>query len=79
MKPFSVTLRGFLYGVAFFLAPFADKMGNVLQADKWPSLQMVAYCSLIGTVQMVIGLRAFLDGSAERSRNELNTQFIPKP
>lgn len=57
------------YGVALFLSPFADKIVPILYQDKWPSLPMTAGCVLVGIIACSIGLRAYYDGSYERSKN----------
>ncbi len=61
--------KAFLYGIALFLAPFADKVVPVLFEDKWPSVPSLLGCALLGVISCSIGLRAYYDGSYERSKN----------
>ena len=61
-----------LYAIPLFLSPFADKIGPILTGDKWPSSQMVAFCTLIGTIATCIVILAYFDGSAERDKQEQN-------
>jgi hypothetical protein len=75
MKP--TTLRGLLYVIVLFLTPFGDKILPVLWANQWPTPQALIATSVMGIIAASIGLRAFLDGSLERSKSG-NTQFIAK-
>lgn len=61
--------KAFLYAVALFLTPFADKIIPILFNDKWPSLPMMLGCTILGVIATSIGLRAYYDGSYERSKN----------
>ena len=71
--------KALLYAVPLFLAPFVDKLADLLLNDQWPSLPKLCGCALLGTVSASIGLRAFFDGSYERSKPTGNTQFLQKP
>ena len=53
-----------------FLSPFIDKFGDFLLQGFWPSYQLTVYCAMVGTMNMLIGGRAFFDGSAERDKQE---------
>lgn len=66
----------FLYGVPLFLTPFVDKIGPILFLRQWPSVPEVVGCTLLGTVSASIGLRAYFDGSYERS---LSDKEVPAP
>ena len=73
--------KALLYALPLFLTPFADKMGAMLLNGEWPSLPMCAGCTLLGLIAASIGLRAFYDGSYERSKPSGptgQTQFIAK-
>jgi len=74
-----VSKKAFLYGLALFLSPFADKIVPILFNNEWPSLPMTLGCSLLGTIQCSIGLRAYYDGSYERSKNGYLTEKTEKP
>jgi hypothetical protein len=69
--------RGGLYAVVLFLTPFADKVVPVLYQDKWPTLQVVVACCLVGLIAALVGLRAYFDGSAERARQANETAAGP--
>ena len=58
--------KALLYAIPLFLAPFVDKLADLLLNDQWPSLPKLAGCSLLGIVSASIGLRAFFDGSYQR-------------
>ncbi len=66
----SNTFKAFLYAVALFLAPFAEKLVPILWEDSWPSAQKFAGCALTGLIATAIGLRAFYDGSVERTKQD---------
>ena len=61
--------KAFLYGVALFLTPFTDKIIPILFEDKWPSVPMTVGCVILGVIATAIGIRAYYDGSYERSKN----------
>lgn len=63
-----IKLKAFLYGLALFLTPFSDKLIPILFSNEWPSLQMTIGCTLMGIIACSIGIRAYLDGSYERSK-----------
>lgn len=77
MKP--TTIRASLYAGVLFLTPFSEKLGPVLNNNQWPSPQSLIVCVLAGTVAALVGIRAYLDGSAERARSAGGTAFIAKP
>jgi len=64
-----IKYKAILYAIPLFLTPFADKIISVLFTDKWPSLQMVIGCMILGTIASSLGLRMYFDGSYERSKN----------
>ena len=66
------TFRAVLYAVPLFLAPFAEKIADILFADQWPSLPKVVACAMTGIVTMCIGLRAYYDGSYQRNKDATN-------
>ncbi len=66
----SVAFKATLYAVPLFLAPFVDKIADLLFNDTWPTLPKLAGCALLGVVSMCIGLRAYFDGSYERSKTD---------
>jgi hypothetical protein len=63
-----IKLKAVLYAIPLFLTPFADKIISILFQDKWPSLQMVLGCALLGIIASSLGLRMYFDGSYERSK-----------
>lgn len=63
-----IKYKAALYGIALFLTPFSDKILPILFQDKWPSIPMMAGCSLLGTIACAIGLRAYFDGSYEKAK-----------
>ena len=63
-----------LYAIPLFLAPFVDKLADLLLNDQWPSLPKLVGCALLGTVSASIGLRAFFDGSYQRRQEELKPE-----
>jgi hypothetical protein len=65
-----IASKALLYAIPLFLAPFVDKLANLLLNDQWPTLPKLAGCILLGTVSCSIGLRAFFDGSYERSKSD---------
>ena len=67
--PGDIFWKCFLYGVALFLTPFVDKIAPILFQDQWPTVPKTIGCILLGTVACSIGLRAYFDGSYERSKN----------
>ena len=74
--------KALLYAVPLFLAPFVDKLADLLLNDQWPSLPKLVGCSLLGAVSASIGLRAFFDGSYERRKSGSDsgdTQVFTKP
>ena len=75
MKP--TTIRAMLYCIALFLSPFTEKVVPVLNEGKWPLPQALLGTCIVGVVAAVIGLRAYLDGSAERAR--MSETVKPKP
>ncbi len=79
MKYFTdISGKATLYAVPLFLAPFVDKLGNILLTGEWPSAPMMVGCGLLGIVSASIGLRAFFDGSYERKKTNGNTQHFAK-
>ena len=68
MKPSENACKAALYGIPLFLAPFVDKLAPMFFNDEWPSAPVFVGCILLGTVSCCIGLRAFYDGSYERSK-----------
>ncbi len=79
MKLFNeIQWKALLYGVPIFLAPFVDKLGDILFNSAWPSPQQIVGCCLLGTIQASIGLKAFYDGSYQKAKDEkLEQQKIP--
>jgi hypothetical protein len=71
-----IKIKAALYGIPLFLAPFADKVGAILFQDKYPSIPMTIGCTLLGVISACIGLRAYTDGSYERSRPNGNGQSV---
>lgn len=69
----SVNGKAALYAIPLFLTPFSEKLGNLLWEGFWPTYPQLIACSIAGTIATCIGLRAFYDGSYERSKtNETN-------
>lgn len=64
-----IKFKAALYAIPLFLTPFADKIIAILFQDQWPSLQMIAGCTLLGIIATSLGLRMYFDGSYERSKN----------
>jgi hypothetical protein len=64
-----IKFKATLYAIPLFLTPFADKIIAILFQDKWPSMQMIAGCTLLGIIACSLGLRMYFDGSYERSKN----------
>jgi hypothetical protein len=60
--------KALLYAIPLFLTPFVDKLNTMLFEGKWPSIQAVIACTLLGICAAAIGLRAFFDGSYERKK-----------
>jgi hypothetical protein len=67
---YGIWAKATCYMLPLFLSPFVDKFGDYLLNGIWPSLQLISYCALVGTINTCIGGRAFFDGSAERSKTE---------
>lgn len=76
MKP--TTIRGYLYAVAFFVAPFTDKLVPILFQNQWPTPQMWVGTVITSIGVTAIGLRAYFDGSIERAKQNGNTTIITK-
>ena len=74
-----IKLKATLYAIPLFLTPFADKIVSILFLDKWPSLQMVVGCSILGLIAVALGLRAYFDGSYERQRYGNGNGAPPAP
>lgn len=74
-----IHFKAAFYGIALFLSPFADKIIPILFQDKWPSLPMVAGCALLGVIACSIGLRAYYDGSYERSKSGIKDALVNVP
>ena len=75
-----ITLRAGLYAGVLFFTPFTEKLAPVLSNNQWPSPQSLVLCTLAGSVAALIGIRAYLDGSAERHKSLTgNTDFIKNP
>ena len=68
-----VNAKALCYAVPLFLTPFVDKLGAMLMDNEWPSCQQILYCTLLGLIAMFIGLRAYFDGSYQRSKEENTT------
>ena len=68
-----VNAKALCYAVPLFLTPFVDKLGNALMNSEWPTCPQVIYCTLLGLIAMFIGLRAYFDGSYQRSKDENTT------
>jgi hypothetical protein len=64
-----ITGKALLYAIPLFLAPFVDKLADLLLNDQWPSAPKLVGCALLGVVSASIGLRAYFDGSYERSKD----------
>lgn len=60
-----------------FIAPFLDKCGEYLLNGQWPSGQLIVYCTGYGFLQMLIGGRAFFDGSSERDKQVKASDLEP--
>lgn len=73
-----VRFRGLLYAVPLFLAPFTEKLPDILFRNEWPTSQQLAGCALMGTVTLCVGLRAYYDGSAERAAQKLSADEAEK-
>ena len=76
MKP--TTLRALLYTSAAFLLPWTEKVVPILMDNKWPTPQSCIGVGILGLVAAIITLRAYVDGSAERSKTNGGTAFIAK-
>lgn len=63
-----ISAKALLYAIPLFLTPFVDKLGDLLLNGEWPSMPRVVGCVLLGVVSASIGLRAYFDGSYERSK-----------
>jgi hypothetical protein len=74
-----IKFKAILYAIPLFLTPFADKIISVLFTDKWPSLQMVAGCTILGIIASSLGLRMYFDGSYERSKNGNGKNGVTPP
>ena len=68
VNPNEIHYKATLYGIVLFLTPFSDKIVPLLFQDKWPSPQTVVGCALLGIISASVGLRAYYDGSYERSK-----------
>lgn len=66
MKP--TTLRGWLYAGAAFLVPWTEKIVPVLMDNQWPTPQSCVAACILGLASAIITIRAFVDGSVERSK-----------
>lgn len=74
----SISWKAALYAVPLFMGGFVDKVVPILFGGAWPTPQMLIGCGIVGIVSMCIGLRAFFDGSYERSKSNGNTQHFTK-
>jgi hypothetical protein len=63
-------LKALLYCIVLFLTPFMDKVVPILFQNQWPTPQAVLGTSVMGLVAAAVGLRAYVDGSNERAKNE---------
>jgi len=64
-----ITLRALLYvGIAMF-TPLAALYVEAAASGCWPTLLELVAVGLTGIVNSLLALRAYFDGSAERSRN----------
>ena len=72
-----ITAKAFLYAAPLFLTPFIDKLGNTLFGGDWPTLPALAGCTLLGTVSMCIGVRAYYDGSYQRRKSGDDADDLP--
>jgi len=73
MKIFNdINGKALLYAIPLFLTPFVEKLGGIFLDSFWPTLPQLVGCSLLGIIAASIGLRAFFDGSYQRSRDEQN-------
>lgn len=66
--------KALLYAIPLFLTPFAEKLGNLMWDSYWPTLPQLVICSIVGTISASVGLRAFYDGSYERSKTNETTR-----
>jgi len=66
-----IIVKSGLYALALFLSPFADKLVPILMSDTWPSVPMTFGCIILGAIAASIGLRAYFDGSYERSKPDM--------
>lgn len=62
-----IKLKAVLYAIPLLLTPFADKAVAIMLQNEWPTLPMMAGCAVLGVISAAIGLRAYFDGSYERS------------
>ncbi len=76
MKLSPTATRGWLYfGIAVLTAVCA-KIVDVLIGGQWPPLTMIVGVALSGTLQGLIAVRAYIDGSAERYKQEAETDTV---
>ena len=74
-----ISMKALLYAVPLFLAPFLDKIGELLFSDAWPSPQKLVGCTLAGIISTCIGLRAYFDGSYERAKGDSDSASAKRP
>ena len=60
--------KALLYAIPLFLTPFVDKMGDLMYNSFWPTYPQIVISAVVGIVQASVGLRAYYDGSYERSK-----------
>ena len=65
--------KALLYVIPLFLTPFIDKMGDLMYNGYWPTMPQIVISTLVGIAQASVGLRAYYDGSYERSKTNENT------
>ncbi len=73
---YGITAKAAMYAIPLFLTPFADGLKDLLTRGEWPTMPLVTYCAFLGTIQMCVGLRAFYDGSAERSKQDIKASDL---
>ena len=75
MKVFNmISAKALLYAIPLFLTPFIDKMGDLMYNGYWPTYPQIVISALVGIAQASVGLRAFYDGSYERSKQNENSK-----
>ncbi len=72
----STARRGWLYFSISLLGAYCAKVAEVLIGGAWPTTPMIVGTAILGATQGLIAVRAYIDGSAERYKQDAETDVV---